>query len=223
MQSSITGNHLSVNSEALPASVDEISGAVGQSPVASDGATGSNRRPILAIGFILLIVFGLLALLAVGWMQRQAPPLEAGFAPQFELKTFNGETVRLADLRGKAVVINFWASWCIPCRDEAPALQAMWEKYKAQGVVVLGVDYVDTESEAKKFIAEFGQTYPNGPDLGTQISQKYKITGVPETYFITREGQVLSGTDANGRPYGNWIGPISAAGLESRIQKLLGR
>jgi cytochrome c biogenesis protein CcmG/thiol:disulfide interchange protein DsbE len=172
--------------------------------------------------FILLIVLALLGLFAFAWLQRQAPPLEAGLAPQFEITTFEGETVGLADLRGKAVVINFWASWCVPCRDEAPALEAMWRKYKEQGVVVLGVDYVDTESEALKFIQEFGQTYPNGPDVGTEISQKYKITGVPETYFITREGQVLSGTDPNGRAYGNWIGPIPSNILENRILKLLG-
>lgn len=190
-------------------------------PVPTETVVRKKRPALLVLGFTLVIVFALLGLFVLAGRQRQAPPLESGLAPQFEITTFDGETVRLADLRGKAVVVNFWASWCIPCRDEAPALQAMWEKYKEQGVVILGVDYVDTESEAKKFIAEYGQTYPNGPDLGTEISQKYKITGVPETYFITREGQVMSGTDPNGRPYGNWIGPISAAALEGRILKLL--
>ncbi len=197
--------------------------ASSQSSVVSNESSSSViRRPSSVVFlFILLIAFALLGLFAYGWIQRQAPPLEAGRAPQFELKTFQGETIRLADLRGKVVVVNFWASWCIPCRDEAPALEAMWQKYKDQGVVILGVDYVDTEPEAKKFIQEFAQTYPNGPDLRTQISTQYKITGVPETYFITREGQVLSGTDANGRAYGNWIGPISASALEGRILKLL--
>lgn len=201
--------------------ISEQSPVISGQPAVDAPSTVSNRRPVLAFGFILLIVFGLLGLFAFAWVQRQAPPLDAGLAPQFELKTFSGETVKLADLRGKAVVVNFWASWCIPCRDEAPALQAMWQKYKDQGVVILGVDYVDTESEAKKFIQEFGQTYPNGPDIGTEISHKYKITGVPETYFITREGQVMSGLDPSGRAYGNWIGPITAAGLEGRIQRLI--
>lgn len=179
------------------------------------------RSTFIVLGFTLLIVFALLGLFIMGWLQRQAPPLESGLAPQFELTTFEGETLRLADLRGKAVVLNFWASWCVPCRQEAPALQAMWEKYRAQGVMVIGVDYVDTEKEAKEFISRYRQTYPNGADLGTEISTKYKITGVPETYFITREGQVLGGTDPNGRPYGNWIGPIPATALEERILKLL--
>ena len=110
-------------------------------------------------------------------------------------------------------VINFWASWCIPCRDEAPALQALWEQYREQGLVVVGVDYVDTEPEAKKFMQDFGITYPAGPDVGTRISQTYKITGVPETYFITREGKVLQGTDSTGRPLGNYIGAIPASVL----------
>ncbi len=182
----------------------------------------AQRRPAFIIfGFILLVAFGLLALLAFGWIQRQAPPLEAGAAPQFELKTFDGQTLRLAELKGKPVVLNFWASWCVPCRDEAPALQAMWEKYKDQGLMVIGVDYVDTEPEAKKFMQEFGITYPTGADVGTIISSKYKITGVPETYFITREGKLLSGKDTNGRPLGNYIGAISASTLQLRIEQLL--
>lgn len=182
----------------------------------------AQRRPSFIIfGFILLVAFALLGLLAFGWIQRQAPPLESGLAPQFEIKTFDGQTYNLADLKGKPVVVNFWASWCIPCRDEAPALQALWEKYKEQGLIVIGVDYVDTETEAKKFMQEFGMTYPTGPDLGTAISSKYKITGVPETYFITREGKLLSGKDASGLPLGNYIGAISNRALQERVEKLM--
>lgn len=188
----------------------------------TDSPAGVRRGPsVVLFGFIVVVVLALLALLAVGWVQRQAPPLSGGSAPDFELKTFQGETIRLADLKGKPVVINFWASWCIPCRDEAPALQALWEKYRDQGLVVIGVDYVDTEPEAKKFIDEFHQTYPAGPDVGTLISQKFKITGVPETYFITREGQVLQGKDSAGRPNGNYIGAVPASVLESRVQALM--
>lgn len=173
------------------------------------------------LALIVVVAFALLALLTLAWVQRQAPPLENGLAPAFELTTFDGQTIKLADLRGKGVVINFWASWCVPCRDEAPALQATWEKYRERGLVVIGVDYVDTETEAKKFMQEFGVSYPSGPDVGTRISQSYKITGVPETYFITREGKLLSGKDATGRAYANWIGAISPKGLEERVQKLL--
>lgn len=172
----------------------------------------------------LIAVIGVFALLMVlGWtmVQKGAPPLAKGNAPEFELVTFEGQTLRLSELRGKPVILNFWASWCLPCREEAPYLQASWEQYRSQGLMLIGVDYVDTEAEAKKYMAEFKITYPNGPDVGTRISKSYRITGVPETYFITREGKVLEGTDANGRPYGNWIGPIPPAALEERTKKLL--
>ncbi len=174
------------------------------------------------IFFIAVIgVFALLMLLGWTMVQKGAPPLAKGNAPDFELVTFEGQTLRLSELRGKPVVLNFWASWCLPCREEAPYLQASWEQYRSQGLMLIGVDYVDTEAEAKKYMAEFKITYPNGPDVGTRISKAYRITGVPETYFITREGKVLEGIDANGRPYGNWIGPIPPAALEERIKKLL--
>jgi cytochrome c biogenesis protein CcmG, thiol:disulfide interchange protein DsbE len=175
----------------------------------------------LFFGVALLATFVILALLALGVKQRTSPPLESGSAPTFELKTFEGQTIRLSDLRGKAVAVNFWASWCQPCREEAPFLEGAWRKYKDRGFVLIGVDYVDTDSEARKYMKEFDLTYPNGPDVGTLVSQAYHITGVPETYFITKEGKLLGGKDANGRPYANWIGPISQAALEERIEKML--
>lgn len=169
----------------------------------------------------VIVLFAVLLLL--GWMvvQKAAPPLASGIAPDFELQTFDGKVLKLSDLRGKPVVLNFWASWCLPCREEAPFLVGAWNQYREQGLMLIGVDYVDTDAEAKKYLAEFKVTYPNGPDIGTKISKAYRITGVPETYFITREGKLLSGTDANGRPYGNWIGPIPAPALQERLLKLL--
>lgn len=195
---------------------------------ASEGADDTSiakpkRRlgPLVAFGIIGLVVIGLLGLLALGVRRSSAPPLASGVAPDFTLTTFEGETISLKDLRGKAVVLNFWASWCVPCRDEAPALQRVWENYRDRGLVVIGVDYVDTDADAKKFIAEFKQTYPNGPDLGTRISQAYRISGVPETYFIDREGRLLQGIDASGRVKGNYIGPVPESVLIERVEELL--
>ncbi len=185
-------------------------------------AIPTTHRKSSLIFFIAVIgVFALLLVLGWTMMQKGAPPLAKGFAPEFELVTFEAQTLKLADLRGKPIVLNFWASWCLPCREEAPYLQASWEQYRSQGLMLIGVDYVDTEAEAKKYMAEFKITYPNGPDVGTKISKAYRITGVPETYFITRDGKILEGVDANGRPYGNWIGPIPPAALQERIKKLL--
>jgi cytochrome c biogenesis protein CcmG/thiol:disulfide interchange protein DsbE len=184
-------------------------------------ASAPQRQNNVVFIVAIIVLFAVLVLLGWTMIQKGAPPLASGNAPEFELTTFDGKTIRLADLRGKPVILNFWASWCLPCREEAPLLQAAWDKYRDQGLMLIGVDYVDTETEAKKYMAEFKITYPNGPDVGTRISKAYRITGVPETYFITREGKILSGTDANGRPYGNWIGPIPAAALQERISKLL--
>jgi cytochrome c biogenesis protein CcmG/thiol:disulfide interchange protein DsbE len=102
-------------------------------------------------------------------------------------------------MRGKVVVINFWASWCVPCRDEAAFLQKTWEAYKDRGVVFVGVDWVDPEPDAKAYIKQYNITYLNGPDLGSAISPLYKIKGVPETYFVGRDGKL----------YGNSLGPIT--------------
>lgn len=176
---------------------------------------------LIIFGVIVLVIVGLLAVLAIAVQTRGAPPLASGEAPNFTLTTFDGQTMSLGDLKGKPVVVNFWASWCIPCRDEAAALQRAYAKYGEKGLVVLGVDYVDTEADAKKFIAEFEQTYPNGPDLGTRISQAFHISGVPETYFIDRDGKLLKGIDEQGRVKGNWIGPLSEDVLIARVEELL--
>ncbi len=175
----------------------------------------------VVFGAIVLTVLGLLTLLAIAVRTRGAPPLASGSAPDFSLTTFDGQTYKLSDLKGKVVVVNFWASWCIPCREEAPAFQRAWENYRERGLFILGVDYVDTEADAKKFIAEFRQTYPNGADLGTRISQAFRISGVPETYFIDRNGKLLQGIDENGRVKANWIGPIPEDALIARIEELL--
>jgi cytochrome c biogenesis protein CcmG/thiol:disulfide interchange protein DsbE len=147
----------------------------------------------LGLGNIVLLV-GVLAVAGVfglALLDRNQGQPTSGPAPDFTLTTLEGENIRLADLRGQVVVINFWASWCVPCRDEAPALQAVWEQYREHGVVLLGVAWTDTERNARAFIEEFHQNYPNGLDLGTRIGELYGITGVPETFIVNRAGNVV--------------------------------
>lgn len=132
----------------------------------------------------------LLAVLAVGLKRTQEGHVQIGdVAPQFTLTTFDGEDYDTSALAGKVIVVNFWASWCKPCEQEAADLEAAWRYYQDRDdVIFLGVDYVDTETEARGYLDKFDITYPNGPDKGTRISQAYRISGVPETYIIGKDG-----------------------------------
>lgn len=139
---------------------------------------------------VWVVVLGLLVVVAIQLRSAQQGTVQIGEeVPDFTLYTFEGDEITLSELRGKVVLVNFWASWCNPCEDEAAELQEAWEYYQPGGeVVFLGVDWTDTDRAAAEYLEKFQITYPNGPDLGTAISQEFRITGVPETYIIDREG-----------------------------------
>jgi cytochrome c biogenesis protein CcmG/thiol:disulfide interchange protein DsbE len=135
-----------------------------------------------------------LALLAYGFRTdpREIPsPLVGRPAAPFALTSFTGEPVSLAAQRGRVVVLNFWASWCFPaCYEEAPVLERGWRTWRERGVAVIGVDIQDTEERARKFIADFGLTFPNAPDTTGKVAIDYGVYGVPETFFIDRSGRI---------------------------------
>lgn len=147
------------------------------------------RRLALA-GFI---IGPILALLAYGFTRDAryiASPLIAKPAAPFTITLFDGGKLSLEDLRGKAVFLNFWASWCPPCRAEARDLEAAWQKVKDKNMVFVGVAVQDTDENAREFLKEFHVTYPNGKDESGKIAVDYGTWGIPESFFIDPQGRI---------------------------------
>ncbi len=160
----------------------------------------TGRAKTVGQAIAIAAVVGLLGLLvwklAFGSGNGAAGALSKGehpVAPAFTLSRLVSAdgTVSIADLKGKPVIVNFWASWCIPCKDEAPALQKTYEKYRSQGLVVLGVDAQDFRQDAKRFAERFGITYPIVYDGSGSTLGKWGVTGFPETFFVDRSGRLV--------------------------------
>ena len=181
------------------------------------------QRP--ALFFVIRIV---ILALGAGWIIISAPPPgsvtggqipapSTGFlAPDFELEDRNGQRVRLSDLRGQPVLVNFWASWCPPCQAEMPAMQQVHEAYAEQGYVVLAVNttYQDSEAKALAFLQERGLTFPVLFDRDGEASRLYEVRSMPTTFFIDRQGiirEVVIG------------GPISEGMLRAQAEQMLGQ
>lgn len=140
-----------------------------------------------------LLIVPLLAVLAYGFFRdpRYIPsPIVGRPAPPFTLTLFTGEKLSLADLRGKVVFVNFWASWCPPCLAEAKELEATWRELKERDVVFVGVQIQDAEANGRKFVGEFNITYPNGLDASGRIAIDYGVWGIPESFFVDPDGRI---------------------------------
>jgi cytochrome c biogenesis protein CcmG, thiol:disulfide interchange protein DsbE len=164
--------------------------------------------PLVALPIIGLLWFGL----------KRAPfakivptPLAGQVAPDFSLTTLDGDSLRLSSLRGQVVVLNFWASWCIPCLQEHPLLVAADERWRSQGVRIVGVVYQDTPTNARDWLRERGGTWRHVLDPSSRLSIEYGLFGVPETYFINRHGVIAY----------KHIGPLTADTLSRWITRLL--
>lgn len=179
----------------------------------AQGARFSLRH--LSFGFVVLVVVALIALLLYGVFASAgsddgAPPVRKRPAPEFSLALFDGGQLSLADIAGKVVVLNFWASWCDPCKDEAPLLEEGWRTYRDRGVAFIGVATDDTDQASRAFIEKYGLTYPNGPEPG-ELSIKYGVLGLPETFFIDQDGMIVR----------RWAGPLGREQLTAFVEELL--
>lgn len=139
----------------------------------------------------LVAVVGLFALLVWRLTHQSHPPKLGGPAPNFTLRRLDDRgTIDLRSLRGKPVVLNFFASWCNPCKGEAPVLESAWRKYRDR-VVFLGIDYHDVTSDGRRFLRAHDITYPTVADGSGDVADRYGVTGVPETYFINAQGRLV--------------------------------
>lgn len=165
---------------------------------------------LLAVGLGLIATVVALMLMSAS-AGEEAGPLGSGAAPDFTLAGFDGGSLSLSELRGRVVVINFWASWCAPCRTEMPYLEETWRRYRDRPVVFVGIAYKDAEPASRAFLEEFDVSYFNGPDVEARISDAYRVQGVPETFFVGKDGELR----------GVRLGPLSPPELERRLEALL--
>jgi DsbE subfamily thiol:disulfide oxidoreductase len=178
--------------------------------------------PLVLRGLVLTaLVGGLAAWLVMGQgaqrilesLPGNAPrPVEVGNpAPDFRLATPDGSSLALSELRGKVVVLNFWATWCVPCRDEMPALENVFQKHGSRGLVVVGIDVQESADKVLAFLPEVGVSFPILLDSDTRLATRYRATGLPATFIVDRRGVVR---DIR-------LGPYTEEMLMPRLEPLL--
>jgi cytochrome c biogenesis protein CcmG/thiol:disulfide interchange protein DsbE len=170
------------------------------------------RREALWRTIIVAVLATFVGFLVIGLNRtNESGQRASGEAPVFEFTTFDGATISSTELLGQGVVLNYWASWCNPCRDEAALLESTWRREEANGIVFIGLDYLDQEHSALAYLAEFDITYPNGPDIRSAAARRYGIKGVPETFFIGPDGTIVD----------HVIGPIlNQADMDQRLANI---
>ncbi|MCH7706703.1 MAG: TlpA family protein disulfide reductase [Chloroflexi bacterium] len=180
-----------------------------------DSTTPSRSAPRwlpAVIGFIAMTGIG--ALIGYSLVQARGGDtlLDLKPASDFTVPLYSGGqgTFTLSSHLGQPVVLNFWGSWCPPCRAEFPALQAVFDEYRDDGLVVFGVDVQDSEADAKAFLAEQSTTFPTGPDLDNSITIDYRVSSWPTTFFITRDGEI----------HRKWVGQLDETRLATFVEEL---
>jgi cytochrome c biogenesis protein CcmG/thiol:disulfide interchange protein DsbE len=188
-------------------------GAYHRSMVEAALAPPSRTWQVVRVATVLAIL-ALMVVLALAF-RRDPQDIRTGTigqpAPAFDLERLDEPgRLRLADLAGKIVIVNFFASWCVPCKEEAPTLVRVWERYRKADVVFIGIVYQDSPQAAKDFHERLGQTWPIAIDDNARTSIAFGVFGVPETYFVGKDGRIE----------GRQIGPIGEATLIRGIEAL---
>jgi cytochrome c biogenesis protein CcmG, thiol:disulfide interchange protein DsbE len=174
----------------------------------------SGRLRLGAQVLALACVAGMLALLVWKLTHSQQAPKVGSAAPAFTLPRLEGGgTVSLASFRGRPVVLNFWASWCQPCKTEAAVLERDWHRYRGRGVVFIGVDNKDLASDARTFVSAHGLTFPMLQDGSGAVTGSYGISQLPETYVVGRDGRIVA----------HIAGPITASGFSGEFRSALAK
>ena len=174
-------------------------------------------RKFLAMAVFTVLVMAFFAVLAYGLANRSPVTGRSGVtrigkpAPEFTMDLLGGGETRLVDYQGSPLVINFWASWCPPCRQESPAFERQWRRYQDQGIRFVGVNIQDSVGDAEAYIREFGLTFPNGRDQDGTITIDYGVIGLPVTFFVSSQGNVE----------GRWVGAVPEDRLEAWTRALI--
>jgi cytochrome c biogenesis protein CcmG/thiol:disulfide interchange protein DsbE len=161
--------------------------------------TGASPLRVVGQALAVAVVAALFGLLVWKLAHDQSSDIKARIdrgerpaAPAFTLGKLHGDgDVSLASFRGRPLVLNFWASWCRPCAQEAGVLERTWQRHRGDGLVVLGIDYRDLRSEGRRFAAKYGMTYPLVHDGRATLTARYDLTGVPETFVMDRSGRLI--------------------------------
>lgn len=188
----------------------------GEPPRSTRWTRGRLGALIPAVVLVGLLAYGFLA--PAGESPRRAP--------DFELPLLSGNgTLSSSDLRGDPVVLNFWATWCTPCRAEMPALEAAWQKYRGEGLQIVGVLVQDSDEGADAFVKELGVTYPIVYGHGSELARDLKVFGLPQTFFIDENYEFIGVSRGRALERGAGdrvtLGQISPAELERKIEELL--
>jgi len=182
----------------------------------ADGRRGVDLRRLplgylVAAGIVPIVLLAVLGLVALSRVPATSPALVGSIAPDFAVSDLDGNPIRLADLRGRPVVVNFWASWCGPCVEEFPLLEDAARRHEADGLAIVGIVYQDRSETARTFMDRNGGRWPAAMDPGERVAAAYGILAPPETFFIGRDGTIVA----------RQIGQLSQGSLDEQLAAII--